>query len=306
MPDQSRAATAQTLPADLTMGAVTLDVANLDVMTAYYRDAVGLDVLGADADTVTLGRPANVANTGTGTVVTPQKPAVVLRHSPAMRHAGPREAGLFHTAILFETRAALASAVYRTATAHPDRFTGSADHLVSEAFYFDDPEGNGVELYWDRPRDAWQWSGDRVSMASLPLDPNAFLREHLTEDELDHPTPGAVGHVHLSVGDVDTARSFYSGALGFDITAELGGQAVFMSAGGYHHHMAMNVWRSRGAGRRQPTLGLGLVDIVLPSADAVGALTERMRDHRIDVANDGQTVSLDDPWGNRLRVTATP
>lgn len=300
MPDQ------HTLPADLAMGAVTLDVANLDVMTAYYRDAVGLTVLAESAGTVTLGRPANVANTGTGTVVTSAHPAVVLRHSPAMRHAGPREAGLFHTAILFASQAALAGAVYRTATAHPDRFTGSADHLVSEAFYFDDPEGNGVELYWDRPRDTWQWAGDRVAMATLPLDPNAFLREHLTDDALTHSTSGSVGHVHLSVGDVDTARAFYSTALGFDVTAELGGQAVFMSAGGYHHHMAMNVWRSRGAGRRQPTLGLGLVDIVLPSADAVGALTERMRDHRLDVADDGQTVTVDDPWGNLLRVTATP
>jgi catechol 2,3-dioxygenase len=300
MPDQ------QTLPADLTMGAVTLDVANLDLVTAYYRDAVGLTVLAESTESVTLGRPANVANTGDGTVVTPARPAVMLRHSPGLRHAGSRDAGLFHTAILFETRAALAAAVYRTATAHPDRFTGSADHLVSEAFYFDDPEGNGVELYWDRPRDAWQWSGDRVAMASLPLDPNAYLREHLTEDAVTHPTASAVGHVHLSVGDVDTARTFYSGLLGFDVTAEFGNQAVFMSAGGYHHHMAMNVWRSRGSGRRQPTLGLGLVDIVLPSVDAVGALTERMRDHRIDVADDGQAVTLQDPWGNLLRVSATP
>ncbi|MGY6498760.1 MAG: VOC family protein [Microcella sp.] len=307
MPDQPRATAPPTLLAELAMGAVTLDVANIETMTAYYRDAVGLEVLAETADTVTLGRPASVANTSDGTIVTAAQPAVVLRHSPAMRHAGPREAGLFHTAILFESRAALAAAVYRTATAHPERFTGSADHLVSEAFYFDDPEGNGVELYWDRPRDAWQWSGDRVAMASLPLDPNAFLRAHLSDDALDHPTAGAVGHVHLSVGDVDTARSFYSGMLGFDVTAELGNQAVFMSAGGYHHHMAMNVWRSRGAGRRrQATLGLGLVDIVLPSADAVGALTERMRDHRIQLADDGQTVTLDDPWGNMLRVTATP
>lgn len=288
------------------MGAVTLDVANLDLMTGYYRDAVGLEVLAASSDTVSLGRPAVVANTATGTVVTPPNPVVVLRHRPSLCHAGPREAGLFHTAILFASQAALAGAVYRTATAHPDRFTGSADHLVSEAFYFDDPEGNGVELYWDRPREAWQWTGDRVAMATLPLDPNAFLREHLTEDALTHSTPGSVGHVHLSVGDVGTARSFYSDVLGFDVTAELGGQAVFMSAGGYHHHMAMNVWRSRGAGVRQSTLGLGLVEIVLPHDDAVGELTERMRDNRLDVADDGRSVTVHDPWGNLLRVTATP
>lgn len=301
-----RASAGSTLPAELAMGAVTLDVADLEAMTAYYRDAVGLALLAETSDSVTLGRPAHVGNTASGTVVTPARPAVVLRHAPAMRHAGPSEAGLFHTAIVFDSRAALAASVYRVASAHPDRFTGSADHLVSEAFYFDDPEGNGVELYWDRPRDTWQWSGDRVAMATLPLDPNAYLREHLTDDALATPIAGSVGHVHLSVGDVDTARSFYAGALGFDITAELGSQAVFMSAGGYHHHMAMNVWRSRGAGvRRQGTLGLGLIDIVLPTADALGALTERMRGHRIELAHDGQTVTASDPWGNRLRVTAT-
>lgn len=278
------------LPADLAMGSVTLDVADLDAMTAYYRDAVGLTVLTAEGPVVTLGRAAT--------------PVVTLRHAPALRHAGPREAGLFHTAILFETQAALAAAVATVATRYPDRFTGSADHLVSEAFYFDDPEGNGVELYWDRDRSAWRWHDSRVEMAVLALDPNDYLREHLTEDALaaHGSAPSVVGHVHLSVGDVDTAQRFYVDQLGFDLTTSLGGQAIFVSAGGYHHHMAMNVWRSRGAGRRQPTLGLGLVDIVLPSADAVGALTERMRHHGTDIADDGSAVALDDPWGNRIRI----
>ena len=220
-----------------------------------------------------------------------------------MRHAGPREAGLFHTAILFDARAALAAAVYRTATAHPDRFTGSADHLVSEAFYFDDPEGNGVELYWDRPRDTWQWSGDRVAMATLALDPNAYLREHLTEHALATPIAGSVGHVHLSVGDVDTARAFYVDRLGFATTAALGDQALFVSAGGYHHHMAMNTWNSRGAGRRQQALGLGLVRIEVPDADDLGALVSRMHETGVQTADDGRTVAFEDPWANRIEVT---
>lgn len=284
------------LPADLAMGSVTLDVADLDVMTAYYRDAVGLTVLTADGPVVTLGRP--------GTPGQLARPVVTLRHSPALRHAGPREAGLFHTAILFETQSALAAAVATVATRYPDRFTGSADHLVSEAFYFDDPEGNGVELYWDRDRTAWRWHDSRVEMAVLALDPNDYLREHLTEDALTAhgSAPSVIGHVHLSVGDVDTAQRFYVDQLGFDLTASLGGQAIFVSAGGYHHHMAMNVWRSRGAGRRQPTLGLGLVDIVLPTSDDVGALTERMRHHGTDIAHDGSAVAVEDPWGNRIRI----
>mgnify|MGYP003116976955 CR=1 FL=1 len=286
------------LAADTAMGAVTLDVADLDAMTAYYRDAVGLSVLTADGPVVTLGRAGDVSAASV--------PVVVLRHSPTLKHAGPREAGLFHTAILFETQAALAAAVYTVATAHPQRFTGSSDHLVSQAFYFDDPEGNGVELYWDRDRTQWSWVHGQVEMSTLFLDPNAFLREHLTEDALaaHGSAPSVVGHVHLSVGDVATARDFYVDRLGFDLTFAFGGQAIFVSAGGYHHHMAMNVWRSAGAGRRMPALGLGQVDIALPSADELGATAERLRHFGFDPRDDGRTLEVDDPWGTRIRLAA--
>ena len=233
-------------------------------------------------------------------------PVVVLRHSPTLKHAGPREAGLFHTAILFETQVALAAAVYTVATAHPQRFTGSSDHLVSQAFYFDDPEGNGVELYWDRDRTQWSWVHGQVEMSTLFLDPNAFLREHLTEEALAaHGTaPSVVGHVHLSVGDTATAQHFYVDQLGFDLTTAFGGQAIFVSAGGYHHHMAMNVWRSAGAGRRMPALGLGQVDIALPNADELGATAERLRHFGLDPRDDGRTLELDDPWGTRIRLAS--
>ena len=172
---------------------------------------------------------------------------------------GPREAGLFHTAILFETQAALAAAVATVAQRHPGTFTGSSDHLVSQAFYFDDPEGNGVELYWDRDRTEWSWTHGQVEMSTLYLDPNAFLQQHLTEAALaDHASaPAVIGHVHLSVGDVATAQRFYVDELGFDLTTSFGGQAIFVSAGGYHHHMAMNVWRSRARAAASRPSGSG-------------------------------------------------
>ncbi|MDX2025993.1 VOC family protein [Microcella sp.] len=285
------------LAADTSMGAVTLDVADLDGMTAYYRDAVGLSVLDATGPVVTLGRASDL---GTASL-----PLVILRHSPELKHAGPREAGLFHTAILFETQAALAAAVYTVATSYPQRFTGSSDHLVSQAFYFDDPEGNGVELYWDRDRTQWSWVHGSVEMATLFLDPNGFLREHLTEEALaaHGSAPAVIGHVHLSVGDVATAQHFYVDQLGFDLTTAFAGQAIFVSAGGYHHHMAMNVWRSSGAGRRMPALGLGQVDLVLPNTDELGATAERLQHHGVAVRNDGRTLELDDPWGTLLRLT---
>ncbi|MDO3697011.1 VOC family protein [Curtobacterium flaccumfaciens] len=278
------------LAADTGMGAVTLRVADLDAMIRYYRDGVRLSLLLHDGGVAVLGRG--------------RTPIVILEHAPAMRHAGPREAGLFHTAILFDTRADLAAALYSLATQYPAGFTGSADHLVSNAFYFTDPEGNGVELYWDRDRTEWSWTHGMVDMDTKYVDPNAFLQSHLTQDALDTATarPGKVGHVHLSVGDVDTARSFYVDTLGFETTAGFG-EALFVSAGGYHHHMAMNTWNSRGAGRRQLALGLGLVRIEVPAAADLGALTERMRHGGVELADDGRTVAFDDPWANRIEVT---
>lgn len=274
------------------MGAVTLLVDDVDTMTAYYRDAVTLQVQDATGDTVTLGRAGT--------------PVVVLRQASGLRHAAWGSAGLYHTAILFETQEALAAALYSVARHAPGTFTGSADHLVSQAFYFTDPEGNGVELYWDRARTEWSWAHGRVEMATLYLDPQAYLREHLTERALAGATTtdaASVGHVHLSVGDVATARAFYVDALGFDTTATLGDTALFVSAGGYHHHMAMNVWESRGAGPRMPTLGLGRIDLALPDADALGALAERLRDHGFAVRDDGRTLTFDDPWNNALHAT---
>jgi catechol 2,3-dioxygenase len=281
------------LSADTAMGPVTLLVADLDVMTAYYRDAVALQVLDESAGRVTLGR---------GTT-----PVIILEHSPELRHASPNDAGLFHTAILFESERALAASVYSVAQKRPGSFTGSSDHLVSKAFYFDDPEGNGVELYWDRDRSQWSWTHGQIEMSTLFLDPNAFLQEHLTEEVVENPVDGGatVGHVHLSVGDTATAREFYVDRLGFEQTIEIPGQAVFVSAGKYHHHMAMNVWNSRGAGRRARTLGLGEVDIVVPSPDDVGALAERMSHFGIPTRDDGRTVAFDDPWANLIRVTSS-
>ena len=279
------------IAADTRMGAVTLDVADLDLVTRFYRDGVGLTVLAEQpGGLVTLGRGDTIV--------------MHLRHSPALKHAGPSEAGLFHTAILFEDKSALATALIHTAQIFPGAFTGSADHLVSEAFYFNDPEGNGVELYWDRPRDTWTIVNGEIQMDTLYLDPNAFIQQYATEQSVAaHGTaPVTVGHVHLSVGDTTIAREFYVDHIGFDQTFDWNKQALFVSAGGYHHHMAMNIWRSRGAGVRQPTLGLGLVEITLPTADDVGLLTERLDHHGYILRNDGATIDVDDPWGNVVRI----
>ena len=285
-----------TLAADTGMGAVTLRVADLDAMIAYYRDGVTLELMSHDGPVAVLGRG--------------QTPVVILEHAPELRHASPRDAGLFHTAVVYDSREALATAIFSVASRYPGTFTGSADHLVSEAFYFTDPEGNGVELYFDRDRSTWSWTHGQVEMATLFLDPNTYLREHLTQAGQAAAAQGGglgnavVGHVHLSVGDIASAREFYVRRLGFETTLEYGPSALFVSAGGYHHHMAMNTWNSAGAGRRQQALGLGKVEIIVPSADDLGELGERMSHYRVPTRDDGRTLAFDDPWANLVEVRA--
>lgn len=278
------------LPAELTMGTVMLKVGDMKLMTDYYQRALGLDVVAEQDGGLYLGRL--------------QKPLVHLAPAPGLSVPSRGEAGLFHTALLFEDQPSLAATVASAAQFEPQSFAGSADHLVSEAFYFTDPEGNGIELYWDRPRDAWSWDGKTVVMDSLALPPQRYLEQHLTEESVtgQRGAGAGVGHVHLQVGDVQSAQDFYVGTLGFEKTAGWHGQALFVSAGGYHHHMAMNVWNSRGAGPRRDTLGLGEVLIEVPAGDDVGALADRLRTSGAQSHHTGAELSFEDPWRNRIRV----
>ncbi|MEE6280800.1 VOC family protein [Georgenia sunbinii] len=287
--DATAVANLDVLAADTAMGPVTLLVGDLDALTTYYTQGLALTVLSAVGNEVVLGRGA--------------VPIIVLRHDPTLPRGTRRSAGLFHSAILFEDAPALASAVASLAQLAPTSFVGSSDHLVSEAFYFTDPEGNGIELYLDRPRDTWTWTDGQVAMDTTHLDPNAYLGQHLDAGRLQQATtdPAVVGHVHLQVGDTATAREFYVGALGFEATFEMP-SALFVSAGGYHHHMAMNTWNSAGVGPRVPALGLGRVDIVLPGGDDLGALTDRLTARGLQFRDDGRTVEVDDPWRNLVRV----
>lgn len=276
------------LPERIEMGAVTLWVADLDLMVAYYRDGVGLELLTQESDRAILGFK--------------DREIIVLESKPQMKHAAPHEAGLFHTAILFDSQSALASAVYSVANKYPGTFTGSADHLVSEAFYFNDPEGNGVELYWDRSRSEWSWAHGSIAMDTIYLDPNQYLKTHLKPELV--PSTKKVGHVHLSVGSISAAEEFYVKMLGFEKTLNWGGQALFVSAGKYHHHMAMNTWRSKGAGKRQLALGLGNVEIQLESDDQLGETRERLLFHRQDALLADGELRVEDPWGNLIRIRA--
>lgn len=278
------------LPAQLAMGAVTLRVADLDRVSTFYQ-TVGLSVVAENPNQVILGHG--------------NQQTLILEHSPALKHAGPREAGLFHTAFLFPYESALAAAVWRVATISPTSFTGVADHLVSEAFYFDDPEGNGVELYRDSDRSSWQWSSGQIHMDTLPLDPQAYLATHLPDDPTA-PDASVIGHVHLCVGDVAQAKEFYVNTLGFETTMSFRDSALFVSAGGYHHHMAMNIWRSRGAGQRNQTLGLGNLTISLPTQDDLDAVADRLAHAGHQMIREAGVLISRDPWANSVTLTSSP
>lgn len=278
------------LPASTAMGVNELRVRAFDEVETFYREAIGLAVLDEAEDDVTLGLGG--------------EPIIRLVRSEEPLPS-PTDAGLFHTAILFPDQATLAATLLLAAEHAPELYQGSADHLVSEAFYFGDPEGNGVELYVDRPRAEWQWDNGSVQMDSLPLDPNAFIEEHLEPADSGEGAERAaiVGHVHLKVGDLSQARKFYADTLGFDVVSEDEG-ALFYSAGGYHHHLATNTWQTAGAGPRSTEVGLGSVTVALPDAAAVDAVSERLE--RAGVAFDRveRGVVAADPWGNKIRLIA--
>jgi len=276
------------------MDAVTLRVGDLETMSSYYAGALALEPLEERARGTEVHRVLGRGET----------PLVRLIATPGLPVADPRDAGLFHTAFLFDDAPSLAATVYRAAQDPRSRFTGSSDHLVSEAFYFTDPEGNGVELYADRSRDQWRYAAGELQMSTLYLDPNAYLREHLTEEALsDLPhTRGTVGHVHLQVGDIATAKRFYVDALGFETTVGSYPGALFASAGGYHHHVAMNTWNSGGAGPRAASLGLGDVAITVPAREDLDALASRLGAHGLQFADRGRDIVVADPWGTQVTV----
>lgn len=285
----------ETLSPSSHMDAVTLRVGDLENMSSYYADAFAFTPVEERA----IGNEVHRV-LGRGDV-----PMVRLVHTPDLPVVNPREAGLFHTAFLFDSQASLAATVYRAAQDPRTQFTGSSDHLVSEAFYFTDPEGNGIELYRDRAKADWSYIEGQLQMATLFLDPNAYLQQHLTQEALDAGAnaAGTVGHVHLQVGDLAKASDFYVNSLGFETTVATYPGALFASAGGYHHHLGMNTWNSGGAGPRAARLGLGDVAIAVPGREDLDALAERLRTRGLQFADTGASITVADPWGTQVTVS---
>jgi catechol 2,3-dioxygenase len=243
------------LPAATSLGPVELSVSDLARSLGYYREAIGLRVLAEDDGTARLGAGE------TELLRLVEEPGAV----PARSYSG-----LFHFALLLPDRGALGQWLAHAGRAQV-RLTGASDHSVSEALYLRDPDGHGIEIYADRPREQWEGRVAQL-MTTRPLDLDDLVgaatgTQRSSFDGL--PAGTTMGHVHLCVADVDDAVRFYRDELGFEVTAQLGAEAAFLAAGGYHHHLGANTWESRGAPHAPPgTARLLSFTIVVPGGDA--------------------------------------
>jgi catechol 2,3-dioxygenase len=279
---------AASIAAGTSLGAVNLTVSDLARSRAFYESALGLSARETDDGALAFGVPGGAD-------------LVRLHGDPSAPALDRRATGLFHQAILFPTRLDLAHALARLAEARWS-LDGVSDHLVSEALYLSDPDGNGIELYRDRPREEWRYDDGQLEMATLPLD----LRN--LADELNAaagpqpvvPAGTTMGHVHLQVASIPDAEAFYHGVLGFDVTTRGYPGALFVSAGGYHHHLGLNTWHSAGSGPATPgSVGLRSYEVVLPDRAELARVLARVSDAGIDVqwlSEDSATVR--DPSGN--------
>lgn len=268
-------------------GRPTLVVRDLDTVARYYRDTIGLHLIDAEKDTARLGA-------GGHTLL-----ELIRRPGADLEPRG--FAGLFHTAFLLPSRTDLGRWLRRAIDARVV-LDGASDHEVSEALYLTDPEGNGIEIYSDRPRDSWVWSGDQVRMSTEPLDVRGLVAAGgpMVPDTARVPDSTVVGHIHLRVGGIAEAETFYRDVLGLDVTARRTG-ATFYASGGYHHHVATNSWQSRNAPKRSgTTTGLAAFTLDADTDSAFDALAERVL--AAGGRQSGDVIEIADPWLNRIVV----
>jgi catechol 2,3-dioxygenase len=272
---------------ETTVGTVFLTVSDLTRSRAFYEH-----VLGLRASELADGALAFDAGGG--------QPLVVLHGDSSAAALDRRATGLYHLAILLPSRVDLGFALARVAAARWP-LGGASDHLVSEALYLSDPDGNGIEIYRDRPRQEWRRHGDQIEMATLPLDLDDVLVP--VGDAGEHqplaPAGTRIGHVHLQVASLADSEAFYHGVLGFDVTVRTYPGALFLSAGGYHHHLGLNTWNSAGGRPATPgSVGLRCFELTLPSHASLERVLEQVRGAGVSVEPvDGGGALVRDPAG---------
>jgi catechol 2,3-dioxygenase len=277
------------LPDGFQLGPAALRVSGADRALDFYVNKVGLALRRRTDASAMLG--------------TDQEDVLRLDFKPGIAPRNYKESGLYHVAILVPDRFSLGAAIARLAASNVK--LGAADHFVSEAIYLWDPDNNGIEIYRDRPREEWIWSGDQVQMKNSALDFESLLAQPDVEAKRPMTAGTRIGHIHLEVDDLERARKFYSEIIGFSPTAARPG-ALFMSAGGYHHHLAANVWESRNGPLPSPdTAGLSLMTFELPDENSMKALRTRLETATVEVKSSDNGFDFVDPWRTRVAVRLT-
>jgi catechol 2,3-dioxygenase len=286
---QEQAKQANILPAETRMGPATLKVANLARSVDFYNRILGLAVLEQGQKSATLGVDG--------------APLLRLEAVEGGQRQPDFSTGLYHLAIRLPSRVELGRVLLNLARSQYP-VSGFSDHLVSEAIYLNDPDGNGLELYRDRPRAEWPYKNGMIQMATDPLDVEGIMGSVPDPEAPFEGMPAGtdIGHVHLRAGDIPAAEKFYHDVLGFDIVARMP-SALFVSAGGYHHHLGLNTWQSRNAPRPPAnSVGLGDYTIFVPGAAARDEIAARLEAASLSTQRDGEALLVDDPWGNRIRI----
>jgi catechol 2,3-dioxygenase len=284
----STKSSASLLPASTTIGTATLRVADADRSLRWYVDMMGLQLIDRSTERLVLG--------------TGGKPVLNLEVRPGAPPRDENTTGLYHIAILVPDRPSLGGVLARIAKAGIR--LGASDHLVSEALYIWDEDNNGLEIYRDRPRSEWTWDGNSVRMATEPLDLRSLASEVVGTPKEHEAMPAGtrMGHVHLQVGDLAAAKQFYCDVVGFEQTAGRGG-AMFVSAGGYHHHVGLNVWHSRhGPPPAEGAAGLVMFEIVVPDQKTLTELKGRLLAAGRAVTDRDGGIFFHDPWDIAVRV----
>lgn len=293
---QQGATTSASIDPATQVGLVALTIADLQRSLTFYITIFGFTLLDQREGEATLG--------------TPSMPLLLLREEKGARpfpHDQYGYTGLYHFAVLVPTRRDLGRWLRHWLELRLP-LPGQGDHLVSEALYITDPDGNGIEVYRDRPRSEWTWDNGQVRMAVDPVDIQGVLAEAEQDDKpwAGFPDGTRVGHIHLQVGDIPQARVFYHEILGFDVVAAMP-SALFVSAGGYHHHIGLNIWHSRNA---PPTpagmAGLRFYTLELADEDARAAVVQRVRAAGISARETPNAAIFDDPWQNTLVLQLGP
>ncbi|WP_260471904.1 VOC family protein [Bacillus sp. HMF5848] len=267
---------------------ISLNVSNLNNSVNYYTHIIGLKLLNTDHTNATLSADGSL-------------PIVTLRQQDNIRPKQPNTTGLYHFALLVPSREDLANVVQHLRQLNIP--FGSSDHLVSEAIYISDPDGNGIEIYADRSESTWRWHNGEVEMAVDPLDIKDLLNATKHQDWYGIAEKTIIGHIHLHVSDLKIAEQFYCSILEFEVVNRYGNQALFISSENYHHHIGLNTWNGEGAPQpKENSVGLHSFILFVPEETKQKSMIKKLKENGISFEDINEQLIIKDPFNNTIII----